>query len=123
MAMEWSDFNSHGTGYDTQKSLAQTSGGFDLDIRKNRVCKIQKAARANPVNKKAGGYKIMAADFQKMLVDKDSFRHRRPGFADRNVYVSKYKPNQLYSAESTYTNQSRGGAKVRALKVKTATWS
>jgi primary-amine oxidase len=90
-----------------------TSGGYDLDIQKNRVFKIKNMSSHNEVNGKAKGYKIMVPDFQKMLAAEDTFHHKRAEFADHNIYVTKYRPNQLYAA-GQYTNQSSGGTGVRA---------
>ncbi|OAQ59106.1 copper amine oxidase [Pochonia chlamydosporia 170] len=107
-----SPLNPHGTGYYTRETTVQTSGGYDLDEQKNRVFKIKNTSSLNQVNNKAAGYKIMVHDFQKMLASKESYHHRRAEFADHNIYVTKYRPNELYAA-GQYTNQSRGGAGVR----------
>ncbi|KAM6517698.1 hypothetical protein FSOLCH5_008665 [Fusarium solani] len=88
-------------------------GGYDLDEQKNRVFKIKNNSSRNPVNGMASGYKIMVPDFQKILASRDSFHYRRSEFADHNIYVTKYRPNQLYAA-GQYTNQSRGGDGVRS---------
>lgn len=113
LPMERSDpLNPHGTGYYTRETVVDTSGGYDLDMQKNRVFKIKNSASLNAVNQKAAAYKIMVPDFQKILAAKDSFHHKRAEFADHNIYVTKYRPNQLYAA-GQYTNQSRGGTGVR----------
>ncbi|KAI5461030.1 copper amine oxidase [Mariannaea sp. PMI_226] len=113
-AMDRSDpLNPHGTGYYTKETVVQKSGGYDLDIQKNRVFKIKNTSSVNKVNKTAVGYKIMVPDFQKMLAARDTFHYKRAEFADHNIYVTKYQPNQLYAA-GQYTNQSRGGTGVRA---------
>ncbi|PNS20689.1 Copper amine oxidase 1 [Sphaceloma murrayae] len=108
-----SDLNPHGTGYITQETVIDTSGGYDLDIDKNRVFKIQNSAVKNPVNGKAVGYKIVAPPFQKILSDKESFNYKRAEFSDRNLYVVKYRDDELF-AGGKYTNQSRGGTGVRS---------
>lgn len=111
--MPRSDFNPHGTGYYTQETVVETSGGYDIDYNKNQVFKIQNADVRNPVNGKPVAYKIMAPPFQKMLADPDSFHHKRAEFADKNIYAVKYKDGELY-AGGKYTNQSRGGTGVRS---------
>lgn len=111
--MPRSDFNPHGTGYYTQETIVETSGGFDIDYNKNQVFKIQNASVRNPVNGKPVAYKIMAPPFQKMLADTDSFNYKRAEFADKNIYAVKYKDGELY-AGGKYTNQSRGGTGVRS---------
>jgi primary-amine oxidase len=112
-AMPRSDFNPHGVGYTVNETVVEKSSGLDLDFDKNRVFKIQNANVRNPINGKPVAYKIMAPPFQKMLADKDSFHFKRAEFADHNIYVTKYKDDELY-AGGKYTNQSRGGTGVRS---------
>ena len=111
--MPRSDFNPQGTGYYTQETLIETSGGYNLDINKNRTFKIQNSGVRNPVNGKAVAYKIHAPDFQKIISDNDSFNYKRAEFADKNIYAVKYREGELY-AGGKYTNQSRGGTGVRS---------
>ncbi|KAF2759945.1 hypothetical protein EJ05DRAFT_437265 [Pseudovirgaria hyperparasitica] len=112
-AMPRSDLNPHGTGYYVEETVLSESGGYDLDIDRNRTFKIQNAAVRNPINGKPVAYKIQAPGFQKMLADRDSFNHRRAEFADHNIYVTSYRDGELY-AGGQYTNQSRGGTGVRS---------
>ena len=111
--MPRSDFNPHGTGYYVEETVIEKSGGYDIDLDKNRVFKIQNVAVRNPINDKPVAYKIQAPGFQKILSDKDSFNYKRAEFADHDIYVVKYKDDELY-AGGRYTNQSRGGTGVRA---------
>ncbi len=111
--MPRSDFNPHGVGYTVEESLVERSAGLDLNPDVNRVFKIQNAAVRNPVNGKPVAYKIHAPTFQKMVADPDSYHHKRAEFADHNLYVTKHADGELY-AGGKYTNQSRGGAGVRA---------
>ena len=112
-AMPRSDFNPHGVGYTVEETVVENSCGLDIDYETNRTFKIQNAAVRNPVNGKPVAYKIQAPPFQKLLADPDSFHHKRAEFADHNIYVTKYQDGELY-AGGKYTNQSRGGAGVRA---------
>jgi primary-amine oxidase len=112
-AMPRSDFNPHGVGYTVSENVIETSGGYDLDYNVNRTFKIQNAAKRNPINGKPVAYKIHVPPFQKLLADKDSFHHKRAEFADHNIYVTKYKEDELF-AGGKYTNQSRGGTGVRS---------
>ncbi|ORX95352.1 copper amine oxidase [Clohesyomyces aquaticus] len=112
-AMPRSDFNPHGIGYYVEETVVEKSGGYDLDISKNRLFKIQNPNVRNPINGKPVAYKIQAPDFQKILSDKDSFNYKRAEFSDHNVYVVKHRDGELY-AGGLYTNQSRGGTGVRA---------
>ena len=111
--MPISDFNPYGTGYTVSESTIQKSSGLDTDYSTNRTYKIQNNHSRNPVNNKAVAYKIHAPPFQKMVAHPSSFHHKRAEFADHNIYVTKYHDDELY-AGGKYTNQSRGGAGVRA---------
>ncbi|KAF2195382.1 hypothetical protein K469DRAFT_698975 [Zopfia rhizophila CBS 207.26] len=111
--MPRSDFNPHGIGYYVQETVVEESGGYDTDVDKNRVFKIQNNNVRNPVNGKPVAYKIQAPAFQKILSDKDSFNYKRSEFSDHNIYVVKYRDGELY-AGGKYTNQSRGGTGVRS---------
>lgn len=111
--MPRSEFNPHGTGYYSQETLVETSGGYDIDFNQNRSFKIQNTEVRNPINSKPVAYKIHAPAFQKILSDEDSFNYKRAEFADKNIYAVKYKDDELY-AGGKYTNQSRGGTGVRS---------
>ena len=113
MPMPRSELNPHGTGYTISSTPIRNSGGYDLDVSKNRTFRIESSNSINPVNSRPMAYKIMAPDFQKMLSDKDSFNYRRAEFADHNLYVTKYRDGELFSG-GWYTNQSRGGTGVRS---------
>ncbi|QIW96541.1 hypothetical protein AMS68_002059 [Peltaster fructicola] len=111
--MPRSDFNPHGTGYQSVDTLIETSGGHDVDWSVNRTYKIQNAAVRNPINGRPVAYKIMAPPFQKIVSDKDSFNYKRAEFSDRDIYAVKHRDGELY-AGGLYTNQSRGGQGVRS---------
>lgn len=112
-AMPRSDFNPHGTGYYVKETVVERSGGYDIDYDNNRTFKIQNVNKRNPINGKPVAYKIQAPPFQKILSDKDSFNYKRAEFSDHNIYVVKYRDDELY-AGGKYTNQSRGGTGVRS---------
>ncbi|KLU85592.1 copper amine oxidase 1 [Magnaporthiopsis poae ATCC 64411] len=105
--------NPHGVGYTVESKAIATSGGFDLDASRGRVFRIANEAVRNPVNGHAASYKIHVPAMQPLLADADSFHRRRAEFADRSVYVTRYKDGELY-AGGLYTNQSRGGTGVRS---------
>lgn len=111
-AMPISDFNPHGTGYVVKETVVEESCGIDIDYDSNRIFKLQNADVKNPINGKPVAYKIHAPPFQKLLADPSSFHHQRAEFADHNIYITKYRDDELY-AGGKYTNQSRGGAGVR----------
>ncbi|MCJ1475057.1 hypothetical protein MMC13_003717 [Lambiella insularis] len=112
-AMPRDDFNPHGVGYTVTETVVPTSCGLDLDFDVNRTFKIQNPAVRNPINGYPVAYKILAPPFQKMLAHPASFHHQRAAFADHNLYVTRYRDDELYAA-GRYTNQSRGGDGVRA---------
>ncbi|EME42464.1 hypothetical protein DOTSEDRAFT_73331 [Dothistroma septosporum NZE10] len=112
-AMPRSAFNPHGTGYYTQETVVEKSGGYDIDYEANRTFKIQNVDVRNPINGKPVAYKIHAPPFQKMLSDAHSFNYKRAEFADKSIYAVKHRDGELY-AGGKYTNQSRGGTGVRA---------
>lgn len=107
------DFNPHGTGYTVSDTLVTHSAGLDLAPDANRTFKIVNPNKRNRINGKPIGYKIMAPAFQKILSHPTSFNYKRAEFSNRNIYVTKYADRELY-AGGWYTNQSRGGAGVRA---------
>jgi primary-amine oxidase len=97
LPMPRSDFNPQGTGYYTQETVVETSGGYNLDFDKNRTFKIQNAAVRNPINGKPVAYKIHAPGFQKILSDAESFNYKRAEFSDKNIYAVKYRDGELYA--------------------------
>ena len=107
------DLNPHGTGYTVQRSQLAKSGGYDLDQTTNRVFKILNSQVRNEVNSSAVGYKIHVPPMQFLLADQDSYHHRRAEFADHNIYLTKYREDELF-AGGTFTNQSREGTGVRS---------
>lgn len=111
--MPRSEFNPAGVGYTIQETLVKRSSGLDTNSDVNRTYKVQNASVRNPINGKPVGYKIHAPPFQKLIADSESFHHKRAEFADHNIYVTQYRDGELY-AGGKYTNQSRGGAGVRA---------
>ncbi|KIV96095.1 hypothetical protein PV10_03673 [Exophiala mesophila] len=57
--------NPHGTGYITKETQISTSGGYDLDMSRNRVFKIKNNDVRNPINQEAVGFKVSVPDYQK----------------------------------------------------------
>ncbi|KAL9634221.1 MAG: hypothetical protein Q9164_004220, partial [Protoblastenia rupestris] len=109
-----SPFNPHGVGYyETSTTPIPTTSGLDLNPDTNRVFKISNPTSLNPLTGTPVSYKIHPPPFQKMLASPQSYHHKRAEFADHNLYLTKYRDGELY-AGGKYTNQSRGGAGVRA---------
>lgn len=106
--------NPHGVGYTTKETLVQRSCGLDTAPHLNRTFKIANALAApNPINGAAPAYKLSLPPMQPILADRESFHYKRAEFADRALYVTRYRDNELYAA-GQYTNQSRGGSGVRS---------
>lgn len=98
------DTNPHGVAYVTRETLVTESCGMNSDTEKNRRFLIQNASQKNPVNGKPVAYKIVVPPFQKMLASEDSWHYKRAEFADKAVYVTKYRDGELYAA-GKFTNQ------------------
>lgn len=111
--MPLSDFNPHGNGYTVAQTTVETSAGLDANFDTARTFKILNTSSRNPVNGQPVGYKLHLPGFQKLVSHPTSFNHRRAEFADHNLYVTRHRDGELY-AGGKYTNQSRGGAGVRA---------
>jgi primary-amine oxidase len=107
------DTNPHGTGYTVKRSQLPKSGGYDLDVAKNRVFKIINPKVRNAVNGSAVGYKIHVPPMQFLLADQQSYHFKRAEFSDHNIYLTKHAEDELF-AGGTFTNQSRGGTGVRS---------
>ncbi|KAF2160544.1 hypothetical protein M409DRAFT_59811 [Zasmidium cellare ATCC 36951] len=105
--------NPNGTGYTVKRSQVPKSGGYDLDETKNRVYKITNPNIRNAVNNYPVGYKLHIPPMQFLLADQDSFHRKRAEFTDHNLYVTRYREDELF-AVGTFTNQSRGGTGVRS---------
>lgn len=78
--------NPHGNGYTTRTTVVPTSGGFNLDLSRNRTYKIQNTRSTNRVNGAPVGYKIMVPPFQPLLAHKDSYHYKRAEY----VFVFSY---------------------------------
>ncbi|ROW03854.1 hypothetical protein VPNG_07256 [Cytospora leucostoma] len=105
--------NPHGVGYTVRRTVVDTSGGYDLDVERNRTYKIVNTGVRNKVNGKAVGYKIQVPPMQRILADPESYHFRRAEFADHSIYVTRRDDRELF-AGGYYTNQSRGGTGVRS---------
>lgn len=95
------EFNPFGMGYVSEQTVLRQAGHTDLSVQKNRVFKIQ-----NDVSRKPVGYKLHVAPSQMPLMRHGSFARRCAAFAERAVWVTRYRDGELYAA-SEFTNQSR----------------
>lgn len=105
--------NPHGVGYTLTTTPIDEAGGYETCTQKNRLFRIINPDVPNRVNGSPVGYKIQVPPMQPILADPDSFHYRRAQFADKSIYVTKYRDHEYY-AGGRYTNQSRGVDGVRA---------
>ncbi|KAK5707422.1 hypothetical protein LTR17_020715 [Elasticomyces elasticus] len=104
--------NPHGNGYISQRQVVETSGGYDLNSKKNRVYMIESSSKVNPVNGQKTAYKIHVPAFQPLLAQEDSLHYKRADFADHSIYVTRFRENELF-AGGQYTNQNKQSTGVR----------
>ncbi|KAK5728135.1 hypothetical protein LTR17_012143 [Elasticomyces elasticus] len=104
--------NPNGNGYVSQRQVVETSGGYDLDSKKNRVYMIESSSKVNPVNGQKTAYKIHVPAFQPLLAQENSLHYKRADFADHSIYVTRFRENELF-AGGQYTNQNKQTTGVR----------
>ncbi|KAI1390612.1 copper amine oxidase [Hypoxylon trugodes] len=112
-AMPIDEYNPHGTGYRAVRNTITKEGGYDLDSAKGRTYMIQNGHMPNAVNGLPASYKVVFPPMQPLLAHSSSFNAKRAEFADHHIYVTKYRPDELFSG-GKYTNQSRGGAGIKS---------
>lgn len=98
--------NPFGIGFVTERSIVDKPGYVEQAPLKNRQYKIINENVINPVAKKPVGFKIEMPARQMLLADKDSFNAKRAQFATEQLWVTKYRDNELYAA-GEFTNQSK----------------
>ena len=104
--MPLDEYNPHGNGYRVVKSEITTEGGHDLDWAKSRVFSVKNPHILNPINGLPISYKLMFPPVPPLLSHPSSFNARRAEFADHHLYVTKYRPDELFPG-GKYTNQSK----------------
>lgn len=104
--MPLDEYNPHGNGYRVVKSEITTEGGHDLDWAKSRVFSVKNPHIFNPINGLPISYKLMFPPVPPLLSHPSSFNARRAEFADHHLYVTKYRPDELFPG-GKYTNQSK----------------
>ncbi|KAL4963741.1 copper amine oxidase [Aspergillus stella-maris] len=105
--------NPHGNAYTSRSTVVPVSSGLDLDTVTGRTFSIQNPNIRNSVNGLPAAYKIHSPPLQKMLAAETSVHFRRAEFADHEVYVTKYKEDELFSG-GKFTNQSQGGHGIKS---------
>jgi primary-amine oxidase len=69
--------NPHGCGYISKRTTLETSGGYDLESKTNRVFMIENPNKQNPINGKNVAYKIHVPPVQPLLAEENSFHYKR----------------------------------------------
>lgn len=104
--MRWDKHNPFGNGYRSVQTAVEKAGGLDLNSSKSRLFLMQNTNVRNPINHLPAAYKIQIPPMQPMLAHPGSFNHKRAEFADHNIYVTKYREDELYPG-GKFTNQSK----------------
>ncbi|EDK43733.1 hypothetical protein LELG_01912 [Lodderomyces elongisporus NRRL YB-4239] len=98
--------NPYGTGFVTDRKFVEKAGYIDQSPFTNRTYKIINENVVNPIAKQPVGYKVELPARQMLLADTDSFNTKRAKFATQQMWVTKYKDDQLFAA-GEFTNQSQ----------------
>lgn len=98
--------NPYGVGFVSKRSFVEKAGHIDQSPFTNRTYKIINENVINPISKTPVGYKVMMPARQMILADPDSFNVKRAKFATEQIWVTKYRDNELYAA-GEFTNQSQ----------------
>lgn len=98
-------FNPFGNGYRAVKTEIATEGGHDLDWSKSRAFVVKNPHIANPVNGLPVSYKLEFPPVPPLMSHPESYNAKRAEFADHHLYVTKYRPDELFSG-GKFTNQS-----------------
>lgn len=97
--------NPMGNAYAVVDTQITKAGGYDANASTGRIFKIQNLDKINPISGKPVGYKIIAPTTQLLLAHPKSIQARRALFAQKNLWVTEYRDNELY-AGGRYTLQS-----------------
>lgn len=97
--------NPMGNAYRVVDTPLTISGAFDANASTARTFKVQNLDKLNPVSGKPVGYKISPPTTQLLLAHPKSTQAKRALFAQRNLWVTKYRDDELY-AGGKYTLQS-----------------
>lgn len=106
-------YNYTGVGYRAVKTPIATEGGHDLDWSLSRAFAVTNPHIVNPVNKLPISYKLDFAPVPLMMALPSSYHAKRAEFADHHLYVTKYRPDELYPG-GKFTNQSTGHTGIKS---------
>lgn len=104
--MPVSKLNPYGIGFVTKKTFKEKAGYIEQSPFTNRTYKIVNENKINPISKSPVGYKVQMPAKQMLLADPDSFNCKRATFATQQLWVTKYRDDQLFVA-GEFTNQSQ----------------
>lgn len=90
--------NPHGNLYEVRNTPITSSAGLDAKPENARLFKMQNLDKKNPVSGNPVGYKIVPPATQLLLSDPDSIQAKRARFAEKHVWVTRYKDDELYAA-------------------------
>lgn len=97
--------NPNNVGFYTKRTVLEKSGYVQQSPFTNRAYKIINENVINKVTKKPVAYKIEMPARQMILANPNSWNVRRAKYATQQLWVTKYRDNQLYAA-GEFTNQS-----------------
>ncbi|KAI3406281.1 AMO2 [Candida oxycetoniae] len=101
-----SKLNPFGIGFVTDRKIVEKAGYIEQSPFTNRAYKIINENVINPVAKTPVGYKIELPARQMLLADDTSFNTKRAKYATQQMWVTKYRDDQLFAA-GEFTNQSQ----------------
>jgi primary-amine oxidase len=101
--------NPEHNGFHTERTVLATelAARRTIDPARSRTWQVTNPSVTNAVGRPVA-YQLVPAATPTMLAGPDASVHRRATFATRNLWVTRYDPDQLHAA-GRYPNQSGGG--------------
>ncbi|OKL56888.1 hypothetical protein UA08_08020 [Talaromyces atroroseus] len=87
----------YGVAFLPSTSTISKPGGYNLDLTKSRVYRIQNSNVVNPVSGKPVAYKLHALPSQMMIMNEETFNSKRGIFASEPIWVTAYHDDELYT--------------------------
>ncbi|SCU97583.1 LAMI_0F10594g1_1 [Lachancea mirantina] len=98
--------NKYNVGFRQERTIMEKSGFVDQSPFTNRTYKVINENSINPVTLKPVGYKFEMPAKQMIIASPASYNVKRATYATKQLWVTKYKDDQLYAA-GEFTNQSQ----------------
>lgn len=98
--------NPYNVGFVTKRTFVEKSGHIEQSPFTNRAYKIVNENVINPTTSKPVSYKVEIPARGGILGADSSYNVKRARFAKEQIFVTKYKDDQLYAA-GEFTNQSQ----------------